>query len=70
MIYHVPVRSIWTERAARLLEDARGLVLDGVHDAIPTVDAALTALRIEAGELSPDAMDGCFDNDDEWGYTR
>jgi hypothetical protein len=44
-------------RAERLLEQALEEVRDGV-DAIPIVSAALAALRIEAGELGADAMDG------------
>lgn len=40
----------WTLQAERLLEQALGETRDGV-DAIPTVSAALAALRIEAGEL-------------------
>ena len=47
----------WGVRAERLMEQALGEARDG-DDAIPTVTAALTALRIEAGDLPPDAMDG------------
>lgn len=43
----------WGACAERLLEQALDEVRDRV-DAIGTVDGALTALRIEAGELPPD----------------
>lgn len=49
--------SVWSARAERLLEQALSETRDGI-DSIPTVDAALTALRIEAGEVPADAMDG------------
>lgn len=49
--------AVWSARAERLLEQALSETRDGI-DAIPTVDAALTALRIEAGEVSADVMDG------------
>lgn len=49
--------SVWGSRAERLLEQALGEVLSSI-DAIPTVDAALAALRIEAGELPADELDG------------
>jgi hypothetical protein len=40
----------WALRAKHLLEQALAEIRDGV-DAIPTVSAALAALRIEVGEL-------------------
>jgi hypothetical protein len=46
----------WAMRAERLLEQALQETRDGI-DAIPTVDAALTALHVEAGELPTDEMD-------------
>jgi hypothetical protein len=56
-----------SSRAERLLEQALEEVRDGV-DAIPTVSAAMTALRIEAGELGADAMDGYPFPDDSRDY--
>jgi hypothetical protein len=47
----------WAARAERLLKQALEETRDGA-DAIPTVLAALTVLRIEASELSPDDVDG------------
>lgn len=44
-------------RVERLLGQALEEVRDGI-DAIPIVSAALTALRVEAGELGTDALDG------------
>ena len=41
--------------AERYLEMALGEVRDGI-DAIPSVSAALAALRIEAGELAADEL--------------
>jgi hypothetical protein len=49
--------TIWGTRAERLLEQALDEVRSGA-DAIPAVDAALTALRIEAGQVPEDEMDG------------
>ena len=46
-------RSVWSVAAERWLRRALSDVLDG-KDAIPAVDAALAALRIEAGELPED----------------
>lgn len=50
-------RNLWSARAEALLERALGEVRDGV-DAIPTVDAVMQVLRIEAGEAAADTMDG------------
>ena len=47
---------LWISRAARLLEQAVSGMED--DDQIPTVAAALDALRIAYGELSPEEMDG------------
>jgi hypothetical protein len=49
--------ALWGIRAERLLEQALDDVRSGV-DAIPVVDAALAALRIQARELPADEMDG------------
>jgi hypothetical protein len=49
--------------AERLLEQALSEVRDG-HDAIPTVGAALAALRIAAGELPPDELGFMFPDRD------
>lgn len=48
---------LWTHRAELLLEQALGELL-GNHDPIPTITAALMALRIECGEEPADQMDG------------
>jgi len=48
---------IWADRAVSLLEEAIGLIARN-EDAIGTVSAALAALRIEAGELPADELDG------------
>lgn len=50
------VAGIWGIRAERLLEQALYETQDHI-DAIPTVCAALAALRIEVGELPADEMD-------------
>lgn len=53
----VPGESIWTARAARLLEQA----LDEIHseaDPLVTMDLARAALLIEAGELPASEVDG------------
>lgn len=50
-------RSIWRGRAAWLLQRALDEIEDA-DDAIPTVGAALQALRIEAGEAPADSLDG------------
>lgn len=59
------LRDIWAVRAERLLE----IALDECHnglDAIPTVVAALSALRIECGELPESGMEGYpFPNEEE-----
>lgn len=49
--------SIWSDRAARLLEQAVSQIRDD-EDAIPVVGAALAALRIEVGELPEDELEG------------
>ena len=46
-------RSVWSAHAERLLEQALDEVRDRT-DAIPTVGAALAALRAEVGELPED----------------
>jgi hypothetical protein len=46
----------WGVRAEYLLEQALDEIRTGI-DAIPTVDAALAALRVEAGELPPNEME-------------
>lgn len=51
------VSAAWHTRAEALLERALDEARSGI-DAIPTVTAALQALRIEAGEASEDSMDG------------
>jgi hypothetical protein len=59
----------WGARAERLLEQALEETRDGA-DAIPTVLAALTVLRIEASELSPDDVDGFpFPGEERRGFT-
>lgn len=61
--------AIWSARAERLLEQALYEIRSG-DDAIPTVDAALAALRVEAGELPPDEMDGYpFPGEERLGCT-
>ena len=52
----VAVRDEFGTIAEGLLERALREVRDGV-DAIPTVEAAAAALRIEAGELPPTELD-------------
>lgn len=52
-----PEAITWGARAESLLKQALSEVRDGI-DAIPTVSAALTALRIEAGELPESEMAG------------
>lgn len=47
----------WGDRAERLLEDALSRLRSG-GDALPEIGAAETALRIEVGQIPPDAMDG------------
>ncbi|MFI6296773.1 hypothetical protein ACIBEJ_34650 [Nonomuraea sp. NPDC050790] len=49
--------TIWAVRAEQLLEQALDESRSSI-DAIPTVSAALAALRIECGELPSAAMDG------------
>ncbi|MEV4079207.1 hypothetical protein AB0J43_02790 [Nonomuraea fuscirosea] len=59
------IGGIWSDRAARLLEDALDQLSRG-HDPLPEISAAETALRIEAGERSPDEMEGYpFPGEDE-----
>ena len=50
-------KSIWVLRAERLLQQACGEAGDTL-DAIAIVSAALTALRVDLGELPESEMDG------------
>ena len=50
-------RTIWTVRAERLLEQALSEVRTGTQDPIPTISAALAALKVEYGELAAGDMD-------------
>lgn len=50
-------RTIWSQRAELLLANALDEIRCGV-DALPTISAAQTALRIECGELPENLMDG------------
>jgi hypothetical protein len=48
---------MWSKRALAYALQACGEIEDGT-DAIPALDAAIAALRIEAGELDPDELGG------------
>ena len=50
---------MWQARAVHLLNQAITQIRAG-EDAIPTVGAAMAALRIEIGELPADELDGLF----------
>jgi hypothetical protein len=56
------VPSVWDLRASRRAELARRQIDSGI-DAIPTLESAIAALRVAAGELSPDEF-GEVDDDD------
>jgi hypothetical protein len=58
------IMDTWGVRARQLLEQARAEVEGGI-DAIPTVEAALAVLRIEAGEAPNHTMDGYSFPDEE-----
>jgi hypothetical protein len=72
MPFYGPPDAASIRKAEHLAETALSQIRDGI-DAIPVLDAAIAQLRIDAGELPADELDGyscdCDDDDCPFGES-